>query len=395
MSQTVARHFIVLAPITLLVACNPDVRDLPSAPGITAHLSGEEHSAVPSPRGTLQMVHDPVKDRLYLVGGISPIPCEDLACGNSLIDDLWSFNPRSRTWQEISDQLPPREGDAAAFDTRSRRIIMYQPFFNNEVATWVYDPDRGTWENRHPAVEPPARFGSMMVYDARADRALLFGGAGLSDNTGLNDLWAYDYESNTWTERHPAMSPPPRNWHALVYVPTSDRTVMFGGTTPADVLLNDTWAYDYHRNRWTSLNPRHPPAPRLTHYMAFEPRTNRLVLFGGFLAPYDQAANDTWIYDVEANRWSQVFPKESPGPRAWHVMSRTNGSVVLFGGGPDQAGWTNETFIYDSRANTWRKVSGENEAATAMISNMPSSVATGGVTAGRLVPRSGPPTHRH
>ena len=50
----------------------------------------------------------------------------------------------------------------------------------------------------------------MMVYDSRADRVLLFGGAELSANAGLNDLWAYDYETNTWTERHPAVSPPPR-----------------------------------------------------------------------------------------------------------------------------------------------------------------------------------------
>src|SRR2546422_805556 len=225
--------------------------------------------------------------------------------------------------------------------------------------TWAYDVDKGSWENRHPAVEPPGRFGSMMVYDPRADRVLLFGGALLTDGTGLNDLWAYDYERNTWTERHPAVSPAPHQWHALVYVPTSNRTILFGGVNPVDgSLLNDTWAYDYHRNRWTNLHPRQAPVPRMAHYMAFESRTNRLVMFGGFLGLGDQATNDTWLYDVATNRWSQVFPKESPGPRAWHVMSRTNGPVVLFGGGPDQPGFTNETFLYDSRANRWEQVPG-------------------------------------
>jgi len=375
---------IFLAPIALLGACT-EPRDLPSAPAqsIAAHRPATFDA--PSPRGTLQMVHDPLRDRLYLVGGISPIPCQDLSCANSLIDDLWGFNPRSHTWSEISDQLPPREGDAAALDSRSRRIIMIQPFFG-PIETWAYDLDKGTWENRHPAVEPPARWGSMMIYDSRADRVLLFGGADLSDNTGLNDLWAYDYESNTWTQRHPAVSPPPHQWHALVYVPTSDRTVLFGGTNPSDgSLLNDTWAYDYHRNRWTDLAPRHAPAPRMTHYMAFEPRTNRLVLFGGFLSPYDQATGDTWIYDVATNRWRQAFPKASPGPRAFHVMSRTNGPVVLFGGGPNQAGWTNETFLYDSRADTWERVSGDHPAATAVMTSTSPNFATSGITNGRQV----------
>jgi N-acetylneuraminic acid mutarotase len=157
----------------------------------------------------------------------------------------------------------------------------------------------------------------------------------------------------------------------------------FGGTNPSDgSLVNDTWAYDYHSNRWTDLAPRHPPAPRMTHYMAFEPRTNRLVMFGGFLAPYDQATGDTWIYDVAANRWSQVFPKESLGPRAWHVMSRTNGPVVLFGGGPDQAGWTNETFLYDSRANTWEQVAGGNGEGH-LLAGVRSSAAPGPMARGR------------
>jgi N-acetylneuraminic acid mutarotase len=378
---------MLFAPLALLFACT-DARDLPSAPSLTAHGVAAERSEVPSPRGTLQLVHDPLRDRLYLVGGISPVPCQDLSCANSLIDDLWSFNPRSRTWREISDQLPPREGDATALDSRSRRIIMIQPFFG-PMETWAYDLDKHTWENRHPAVEAPARWGSMMVYDSRADRALLFGGAALSDNSGLNDLWVYDYESNTWTERHPAVSPPPHQWHALVYVPTSDRTVLFGGTNPADgSLLNDTWAYDYHRNRWTNLHPMHPPTPRMTHYMAFEPRTNRLVLFGGFLAPYDQAAGDTWIYDVATNRWSQAFPKHSPAPRAWHVLSRTNGPVVLFGGGPDQAGWTNETFLYDSRANEWEQVPGFHDDVNAV-----SSVAAVGVPSSGVRPRAGAMQH--
>src|SRR2546426_12473899 len=113
MSTTVARYLPMLAPIVLFVACSTDSRDLPSAPSITAHQMAADRSAVPSPRGTLQMVHDPAKDRLYLVGGISPVPCEDLACANSLLDDLWSFHPRPRTWTWISDQLPPRERDAA------------------------------------------------------------------------------------------------------------------------------------------------------------------------------------------------------------------------------------------------------------------------------------------
>jgi hypothetical protein len=351
-------HLLPLAPFVLVLACDSESRTLPSAPSITARRSAER-PVVPSPRGTLQMVHDPVGNLLYLIGGISPVPCQDLACGNSLIDDLWSFTPRSRTWRQIADALPPREGDAAAMDFRSRQIVMYQPYFSDIPETWAYDVEKGTWENRRPADEPPGRWGSMMVYDSKADRALIYGGGDLNDPsgaTGLGDLWAYDYETNTWTERHPPVSPSPHQWSALVYVPAIDRTILFGGIKPDGSLLNDTWAYDYRHDRWTNLQPENPPTPRMMHYMAFEPATNRLVMFGGFLAAYAQPTNDTWIYDVAANRWSQVFPKDSPTPRAMHVMSRTNGPVVLFGGGSDQPHLTNETFLYRSLANEWKQV---------------------------------------
>ena len=122
------------------------------------------------------------------------------------------------------------------------------------------------------------------------------------------------------------------------------------------------------------------------HYMAFEPRTNRLVLFGGLLVPYDQAAGDTWIYDVATNRWSQAFPKHSPAPRGWHVMSRTNGPVVLFGGGPDQPGFTNETFTYSSRSNEWKQVSGR-ERDDDHVGPHPSSVVAGFARGRQLSPQ--------
>jgi hypothetical protein len=356
MTRRFAFQLLPLVSIALLAACS-ESPESPSVPAVAATHGAADHRAAPGPRGTLQLNHDPVRNLLYLVGGISRVPCIDISCANSLLDDLWRFNPVSRRWTEIADVLPPREGDATALDFKSRRIIMIQPFFG-PMETWAYDIDKGSWENRHPAVQPPARLGSMMVYDPRADRVFLYGGYDFDNGTALTDLWAYDYETNTWTERHPPVSPPGRDWHALAYVPTVDRTMLFGGFDEVGSLFNDTWAYDYRRNRWVDLHPDGAPAPRMAHYMAFEPATNRLVLFGGFRDAYAAADGETWIYDVARNRWTQANPEHAPGPRAWHVMSRTNGPVVMFGGGPEQATWSNETYLYSSRSNEWELVAG-------------------------------------
>jgi len=272
---------------------------------------------------------------------------------------------------------------------KSRKIIMYQPYFD-PIETWAYNIDTGVWENRHPAAEPPPRWGSMMVYDPKADRILLYGGTSWLDfSTVLGDLWAYDYEANTWTELHPPVSPPPHHFPVLEYVPTIDRVILFGGFQQGfTTLFNDTWAYDYSHNRWKNLNPANPPAPRAYHYMAFEPTTNRIVMFGGTLHPSENEdevpINETWVYSVANNSWTQVFSVDTPSPRAWHVMSRTNGPVLLFGGGASRFAYTNDTFLYRSRSNRWEQVPRDHND-----DDHDGRVATAGITNGRQVSRDG------
>src|SRR6266850_3177751 len=177
MRLLVSQHRFPLLPILLLIACT-ESRDLTSAPTVIADRArAGDDAGVPSPRGFVVFVHDPLKDRSLLVGGISNTDlCSDLACAAGLIDDLWSFNGRSRSWTQLASVLPPRVGDAGAFDSRSRHIIMLQPFFSDIAETWAYDVDTRTWENRHPAVAPPGRVGLAMVYDVAADRGVLYGG---------------------------------------------------------------------------------------------------------------------------------------------------------------------------------------------------------------------------
>jgi N-acetylneuraminic acid mutarotase len=361
MSITFPKKLLALGPLAFLLACT-DSRDLPSAPdpSIAANRSAMHQLEAPSPRGYPLMAHDPVRDQVYLVGGFygSGFDAE--------IFDVWRFNPRSRTWKQLADVLPPKNGDAAALDVQSRKIIEYQPYVD-PVETWAYDIETGVWENRHPAVEPPPRWGSIMVYDRESDRILLYGGTDWFDGTTvLGDLWAYDYESNTWTERHPPVSPPPHHFPLMVYVPTIDRVILFGGYQQGfTTLFNDTWAYDYNRNRWKNLKPANPPAPRVYHYMAFEPTTNRIVTYGGVLDESEwpnspeTPTDETWVYSVARNAWSQAFSSTTPSPRAWHVMSGTNGPLLLFGGGTSRDTYTNDTYLYSSRPNRWEQVSGD------------------------------------
>lgn len=101
-----------------------------------------------------------------------------------------------------------------------------------------------------PAAGPEARFYSAMVYEPTTDRIILFGGVTGSREEPLGDTWAYDVDTNTWTELHPPSAPSARGWHAMAYDEVDEVVVLFsGGPTRDDVIL-DTWLFDPADDTW-------------------------------------------------------------------------------------------------------------------------------------------------
>ena len=145
----------------------------------------------------------------------------------------------------------------------------------------------------------------------------------------------------------------------MVYHPRADRVILFGGCNIQDsAVLNDTWAYDYNTNTWTDMTPPMAPPPRIYHAMDWDSASNRVILFGGVSRLYEPVLEDTWAYDFDSNTWKALTPKTHPSARARHVMVGTPQGVLLFGGSPQHDLYTNDdTWIYDSKSDQWNKVS--------------------------------------
>ena len=210
--------------------------------------------------------------------------------------------------------------------------------------TWVYDLSANSWTYKAPAATPSAR-GYLAMANPGGDRALLFGG---EDAFGLrnNETWVYDLSANTWTEETPAASPSARIGHAMAYL-GGDQVLLFGGRT-ADAYDNDeTWVYDLSANTWTNRMPVAAPSARYLHAMAYL-GGDEVLLFGGFDAGgYD---DETWVYDLSANIWTNKAPAAAPTKREGAAMAYLGGDQVLLFGG--SAGG-DETWVYDLGANTW------------------------------------------
>src|SRR3990170_2882822 len=190
-------------------------------------------------------------------------------------------------------------------------------------------PEPGAFE------APSARWNARMAYDAESDRVILFGGftGGYSDET-----WAYDANTNGWTNMNPAMHPRGLEAPALAYDSGSDRVVLFGGYT-GSALSDETWAYDFNANAWTAKNPGARPSARWTHAMAYDARSDRVILFGG--ATGSGPIGETWAYDSDADSGTNMNPSRGPSGRSQPAMAYDSGSdrIVLFGGADYYMGW--------------------------------------------------------
>jgi hypothetical protein len=67
------------------------------------------------------------------------------------------------------------------------------------------------WQQRFPAVSPPARYGFGIAYDSLRSKTVLFGGSTITSY--LNDTWEWD--GVTWSEKKPTVSPPAGSFMAL------------------------------------------------------------------------------------------------------------------------------------------------------------------------------------
>ena len=198
---------------------------------------------------------------------------------------------------------------AMAYDAESDRVILFEgktvlDELNGD--TWAYDFDTNSWTLMNPATSPSGRDQHAMAYDAQSDRVILFGGGG---DTEQSETWAYDFNTNAWTNMNSVRHPSGRWGHAMAYDEGSDRVVLFGGASGpgrSPLFYDDTWAYDFDTNAWTQLSPSTKPFGRVCFALAYDAESGRVILFGaetrnessGRWELYD----DTWAFDFQHER---------------------------------------------------------------------------------------------
>jgi len=196
---------------------------------------------VPSPRSYYGMVQDPIRGRALLVGGYS---------GSEALGDVWSLAlTGSPNWTPLSLAGPApgaRFAHSLIYQPGRDRVILFGGFSNpiqNDV--WALTlSGTPTWQQLTPTGPHPApRFAHLAVYDRLRDRMVVFGG--YDGANSRNDVWALSLGPTPgWSQLTPSGTPPEaRSSSGGVYDAVADRLVLFGGfDATAQKFLNDTWS---------------------------------------------------------------------------------------------------------------------------------------------------------
>lgn len=310
----------------------------------------------PSARGFVPMAYDVESDRFVVFGGQTGVWGDPAGVSS----ETWIFDANTNRWTEMKPASGPSPKAIASlvYDAESDRVILFGGGDADLNAprneTWAYDTNTNTWTQM--AAGPEGRVDPGLAYDAESDRVILFGGAVVSEAELPVDTWAYDFNTDTWTEMKPETHPPGRNAHGMAYDVESDRVLAWGGgpngsyREPNDQSM---WAYDYNSNTWEKMPiPEKSPINRPDVAMAYDAESDQTILVGG-----QPRGDETWAYDFNANTWVQMEPSIY---LSRHAMAYSDAAdrVFVFGGqvGMTQDNYTNETWSYDHNSNTWTKL---------------------------------------
>jgi hypothetical protein len=270
-------------------------------------------------------VYDPVRDRMVFFGGT-----KSLSGANTTFNQVWLLDLSTTTaWSLVATEgtpPPARYAHTMVYDPVRDRMLVFGGYTNlvflNDV--WALSLDgTPTWTQLSPSGGPPAiRYGHVAVYDPLGDRMLVIGGGGTA-GAYYNDVWALSLAGTpAWTQLAPANSPPlGRRGASAIYDAQAQRVVLFGGYRGS--YLGDVWELPLTGPlAWSQVAVGGTgPSARAFHSATYDPGRAEMVVCGGTDGAHK---SDAFALSLTGPAtWSPIVtPGGTPGARGQHVLVR-------------------------------------------------------------------------
>ncbi len=297
----------------------------------------------PAPRWLSSMVYDPVQREVILFGGSL---CPSLPCAD-LYGDTWTYS--NFHWTQLSPPVSPSPRYAASmvWDAKDQYAVLFGGFTGTTTLndTWTFQ--NGTWTNITGTTNqtPGPRWRAAMTYDAGDGEVLMFGGTNTA-GTAYSDTWAF--AGGHWKKLSPSGSPPGRYRASMSYDAADNESVLYGGCTASSCPDASTWVF--HNDSWKQLSPTTYPSSRTYYAEDYAPQYSEVLLFGGATETTTATYND--LYSFANNTWTDRSANVTgaPSDRAYGMMVNdpADGYLLLFGGATES---TSGTYTYFNQ--TW------------------------------------------
>lgn len=178
---------------------------------------------------------------------------------------------------------------------------------------------------------------------------ILFGG--ITEKEKITDeTCVFDFQTKKWNIINNKVNPCPRYKHASFSFENS--LYIHGGLDNNEQALSDLWCFS--KGMWTEVNQiQITPEARYGHSLVFSLYGNaRLAfLFGGNKKCFNGALSDTWIFNINTNRWKEISKTSGCKPCArWGHSAQLfdNEWMIIYGGVAN--GWIDNYALSDMYA---------------------------------------------
>lgn len=290
-------------------------------------------------------------------------PAHDLD-GNGLVDFgdflifVSDFSSAARVphWTRLEPGLAPspRLDHSLTLDPVRRQALLFGGKREAVLRdTWMLDIDAVRWRVIPAQTAPDGRRGHTAIYDGARDRVVIFGGE--TDSGFLDDVWAFDLASETWTEIDASGSKPTKRYGLGAVLDASRNRMLISHGFSASGRFDDTWAFDLVANQWTELPTGNAfPQARCLHDWLLDAEGTTAYLFGGCSSGVGPCPRgDLWAFDLSTQTWSEVSDGTKPSDRSNVRMTQspTDGRVVLIGGVDTSA--RSDVWTFDPQTSAW------------------------------------------
>ncbi|KAM9717173.1 kelch repeat-containing protein [Menidia menidia] len=203
---------------------------------------------------------------------------------------------------------------------------------------------------------PEARIGHTAIYDPDSRRIFVFGGS--KNKKWFNDVHILDTQSWKWSMVEAQGKVPPLAYHSCSMF--RGELFVLGGVFPLpnpepDGCSDSLYIFDPHLSIWYQpIVTGDKPSPRSGH-SACVMQERYIYVFGGWDTPV--CYNDMYMLDLGLMEFSAVkMSGKAPSPRSWHGSAVLSDTKFLIHGGYNGSNALSDTFVFDTETSRWTEV---------------------------------------